>query len=140
MVWLWLVVLFISLTLFVLTKKVLLLPLCFSSLVSMILAIFKVEIITEVVVFLLLFVLIYALQFVFLKKYACSASHYTTESVVGQRCIVVEKIDNFAGCGLVKVGSQLWSARGAFEDDTFDLGENLTVVAIEGVKLICKKI
>ena len=61
------------------------------------------------------------------------------ESIVGEKCLVVEKIDNFAGCGLVKVNGQYWSARGAYEDDTFEIGESLRIVAIEGVKLICRK-
>jgi len=61
------------------------------------------------------------------------------EAIVGERCVVVEKIDNFAGCGQVKVNGQFWSARGAGEDDVFEIGEVLNIVALEGVKLICKK-
>ena len=61
------------------------------------------------------------------------------ESVIGERCIVTERIDNYAGCGQVKVNGQGWSARGAYDEDTFEVGESLRVVAIEGVKLICKK-
>ena len=61
------------------------------------------------------------------------------ESIVGEKCIVTERIDNFAGCGQVRVGNQGWSARGVYDDDTYEVGETLMVVAIEGVKLICKK-
>ena len=61
------------------------------------------------------------------------------DSVVGERCVVTEKIDNYAGCGEVKVKGQIWSARGVMEDDVFSEGETLKVVAIEGAKLICKK-
>jgi membrane protein implicated in regulation of membrane protease activity len=61
------------------------------------------------------------------------------ESIVGEKCVVIEKVDNFAGCGLVKVGKMQFAARGAFEDDVFEVGEVLSVVAIEGVKLILKK-
>ena len=61
------------------------------------------------------------------------------DNIVGERCVVTETINNFAGCGQVRVNGQIWSARGAGEDDTFDVGESLTVVAVEGVKLICKK-
>ena len=66
-------------------------------------------------------------------------SEPTIDSIVGKRCVVVEQIDNFAGCGQVKVGSQCWSARGTYDDDVFEIGESLDVVAIEGVKLICVK-
>lgn len=61
------------------------------------------------------------------------------DSVVGERCVVVEKIDNYAGCGEVRVKGQIWSARGVVENDVFEEGETLKVVAIEGAKLICKK-
>ena len=61
------------------------------------------------------------------------------ENVVGERCVVVERIDNFAGCGEVRVNGQIWSARGVSEHDEFDIGETLNIVAVEGVKLICRK-
>ncbi|MBQ8321994.1 MAG: NfeD family protein [Clostridia bacterium] len=61
------------------------------------------------------------------------------ESVIGEKCVVTEKIDNYAGCGQVKINGQLWSARSAYENDVFEEGDQLSIVAIEGVKLICKK-
>ena len=63
----------------------------------------------------------------------------TLDSIVGEKCIVTETIDNFAGCGQIKVKGQLWSARGFFDDDVFESGEMLRIVAIEGVKAVCKK-
>ena len=63
----------------------------------------------------------------------------TMESIIGEKCTVVEKIDNYAGSGLVKVKGQMWSARGVTDDDIFEVGETLHVVALEGPKLICKK-
>ena len=63
----------------------------------------------------------------------------TIDSIVGHRCIVTETIDNFAGCGQVKVGGQLWSARGFYDDDVYEVGTSLRIVAIEGVKAVCKK-
>ena len=61
------------------------------------------------------------------------------DSLVGERCTVVEEIDNYAGCGAVRVGNQIWAARGVGEDDIFEKGTSLKIVAIEGVKMICKK-
>ncbi len=61
------------------------------------------------------------------------------DAIIGERCVVTEQIDNYRGCGQVRVGSQIWSARGTKEDDVFEEGEVLNVVAIEGVKLICKR-
>ncbi|MBE6532533.1 MAG: hypothetical protein E7676_03360 [Ruminococcaceae bacterium] len=73
------------------------------------------------------------------KLHNSPSQDVSLESVIGERCVVTERIDNFAGCGQVKVNGQGWSARGAYDDDTFEVGESLMVVAIEGVKLICKR-
>lgn len=63
----------------------------------------------------------------------------TLDSIIGEKCTVVEKIDNYAGSGLVKVKGQTWSARGVSDEDVFEVGETLQVVALEGPKLVCKK-
>ena len=59
--------------------------------------------------------------------------------LIGARAIVTEKVDTFAGCGLVKVKGGEWAARGVGDEDVFQVGERLSVVAIEGVCLICRK-
>ena len=73
------------------------------------------------------------------KMRKSDSADVSLESVIGEKCLVTERIDNFAGCGQVKVNGQGWSARGAYDNDVFEVGESLMVVAIEGVKLICKK-
>ena len=64
---------------------------------------------------------------------------FNPESIVGKRCVVTEKIDNFAGCGQVKVNGQGWAARSAYDDVVFEVGDTLNIVAIEGVRLVCVK-
>ncbi len=64
---------------------------------------------------------------------------FNPETIIGKRCVVVERIDNFAGCGQVKVNGQGWSARAAYDDDCFEVGDVLSIVAIEGVRLVCVK-
>jgi membrane protein implicated in regulation of membrane protease activity len=59
--------------------------------------------------------------------------------IVGERCVVVEQINPSAGCGEVKVKGQIWAATGVSDNDVFEEGENLKVVAMKGAKLICKK-
>ena len=61
------------------------------------------------------------------------------DSIVGEKAVVVEKIDNFAGCGQVKINGMFFSARGTEDSDVFEVGQVLYVVAIEGVKLVCRK-
>ena len=76
---------------------------------------------------------------IFKKNGINSSQGFDLESVIGERCVVVERIVSYAGCGLVKVKGTMWAARGSYDDDVFEVGETLRVVAIEGVRLICKK-
>ncbi len=66
-------------------------------------------------------------------------AEYNIESIVGEKCVVIERVDNFAGCGLVRVKGREWSAMALNGDDVYAVGESVKIVAIEGVKVICKK-
>ena len=48
---------------------------------------------------------------------------FNPDNIVGKKCVVTEAIDNFAGCGQVKVNGQNWAARAAYDEDTFEVGE-----------------
>ena len=61
------------------------------------------------------------------------------QEIVGKKCVVIETIDNYAGCGQVRVNGQGWAARSAYDEDIFEPGETLNIVAIEGVRLVCVK-
>ena len=76
---------------------------------------------------------------VFTKELPANTTKTNIDAIIGERCIVTEKIDNYAGCGQVKIKGQIWSARGVMDEDVFEVGDVLHVVAIEGVKVICKK-
>ena len=58
------------------------------------------------------------------------------ESMVGRQAIVISEIDNLQGIGQVTVGGQEWSAE---EQVTIAVGAVVTVVAINGVKLIVRE-
>ncbi|MBQ2101046.1 MAG: NfeD family protein [Lachnospiraceae bacterium] len=60
------------------------------------------------------------------------------ESIVGRQGVVTETIDNLQGVGTVSVGGQEWTARNVDEDQVIEKGSVVEVVAISGVKLICK--
>ena len=76
---------------------------------------------------------------IFQKKDGDDQRSFDLESIIGEKCVVVERVDSFGGCGLVKVKGTQWAARGSYDDDVFDVGAVLKVVAIEGVRVICKK-
>lgn len=77
------------------------------------------------------------LSFVRIHTNKLNTAHLDT--IVGEKCIVTEKIDTFSGCGHARVKGQVWSARGINNDDVFEVGTVLKIVGIEGVKLICKR-
>ena len=64
---------------------------------------------------------------------------FVLDEIVGHRCKVINTIDNYVGGGLVKVGTSVWAARSAYDDETFEVGDTLNIVAIEGVRLVCVK-
>lgn len=61
------------------------------------------------------------------------------ESMVGRQAIVVSEVDNLQGIGQVTVGGQEWSARSADDQVNIAVGAVVTVVAINGVKLMVRE-
>ncbi len=57
------------------------------------------------------------------------------EGMVGKACTVTERILPLTG-GQVSVEGGLWAARSLSGDAAYEVGAHLTVVAIEGVKVI----
>ena len=138
--WIWLAVIVIAVIVEALTEQLISIWFVPAAVVAMVLDCVKVLPIIQVVTF----VVISALGIIFLRKICAKAkddraSKTNIEAIVGEKCVVTERIDNFAGCGQAKVKGQIWSARGIEDDDVFEVGEVLHVVAIEGVKIICKK-
>ena len=60
------------------------------------------------------------------------------DMLIGQECVVTEAIDNVLGLGAVTVGGKVWTARTEDADIKAEVGQTMTVVRIEGVKLIVK--
>lgn len=60
------------------------------------------------------------------------------ESAVGKQAIVLKEVSNLKGTGKVSLGGQEWSARSSDDDTELEEGSVVEVVAISGVKLICK--
>lgn len=73
----------------------------------------------------------------FLFRHLAHHRETPLEAMVGKTCIVTERIDPLTG-GQVEVEGNFWAARGLADCEGFDVGTRLVVVAIEGVKLICR--
>ena len=61
------------------------------------------------------------------------------DAVIGKKAVVTDRIDNISSQGAVKVGPSVWTAR-SVDGSVIEEGTVVEVVAIEGVKLICKVI
>lgn len=57
------------------------------------------------------------------------------DMVIGRTCAVTRRIDDLAGTGAVFVDGKTWTARSA-HGETFEPGDVVTIDGIEGVKLI----
>ncbi len=61
------------------------------------------------------------------------------DALVGEKGIVTETVDAEAGTGLVEINGEGWAARSVYTDDVYEAGQEVSVVAVEGVKVIVKQ-
>ena len=74
------------------------------------------------------------------KKYVnANTTPTNADMAIGRDCVVTETIDNVRGTGAVTVGGKIWTARMAAPDGYAEKGAVLTVLRIEGVKLIVEE-
>lgn len=92
----------------------------------------------QLVVFLVVSCITFALVRPLVKRYINPRTQRTNaDRLVGQEAIVTQTIDNLAGTGQASIAGQVWTARG--EDNTpIEAGARVTVLRIEGVKLIVR--
>ena len=60
------------------------------------------------------------------------------DRVIGMEGVVTEEISNLAGTGKVSLGGNMWTARTENEGGTIPVDAVVTVLRVEGVKLIVK--
>ena len=141
MPYIWLGVLILSIVLEALTFTLVSIWFVPGALISMILAFIPgVPFWVQIVVFLALtLVLLLFLKPITDKLLIGKRVATNADAVIGEMAVVTEPINNLEAKGQVKVRGQIWSARASDQNATYEVGEILNVIAIEGVKLICKK-
>ena len=93
----------------------------------------------QVVWFLLISIVPLVLTRPLARKYVNARTTPTNaEMLIGQECLVTEEIDTVLGKAAVTVGGKVWSARTENPGIQAQVGQTMTVVRIEGVKLIVK--
>ena len=138
--WAWIAVIAVAIILEVITEQLVSIWFVPGAIIATILDFFNVHFAVQILVVLILA----AAGIVFTKTYLVKKIHSNVvktnvDAIIGERCVVTERIDNYAGCGQVKIKGQIWSARAVADGDVFEIGDILNVVAIEGVKVICKR-
>ena len=117
---------------------------CFvpGSVVAMVLAVLRVDPVIQIVVCVVMSVTLLVLAKTVLKKYV-KKNHKVIKTNVdameGKTATVEECIDNSRDQGVVKINGQLWSARMENDVETAAKGEHVTVVRVQGSKIICRR-
>ena len=135
MLYVWIAVCIVAIAAEILTKKWIAVWFLPSALVALIFVLCRMSVPAQIGVFLVMLLIGEMLFLVFIRERAAVCF----EDAVGKRGTVIERVDNAAGCGLVKVNGQAYAARSISDEEIFEQGESLTVVAIEGVRLICRR-
>ncbi len=139
--WMWIGIVIVAIAIEATTDQLVSIWFVPGAIIAAIIDAFGAHILVQTLVFLVLSIVgIFFFRRLVTSKRCTTDTRTNIDAIVGEKCIVTEKIDTFAGCGQVKVKGQVWSARGAGDDDVFEPGVTLQVIAIEGVKLICKQI
>lgn len=134
--WIWLAVVIFTLVIEFATTEIVSIWFFVGSLISMILAICKVDPAIQIIVFVVVSLLSLVIARPFVKKYTKRNEIKTNvDSIVGRIALVTEDILD-GNRGVVKLDSQEWSA---ISNDNIVKGSKVVILSIEGNKLIVKE-
>lgn len=141
MIWIWLSVMVMTLVCEGLTTALVSIWFAPGALIALALAVLKAPIwVQSVAFFIASAICVVLFQSLFKKRLGKSKKMATNiDMLIGQKAVVSEKIDNIRAEGCVKVNGQLWSARS--EDESIIPNDEIVeIIAVSGVKLVCRKI
>ena len=139
MVILWLIVLILAIVIEVITLGLTSIWFAGGAILAIIAALLHANIGIQIALFVLsTILLLYFTRPIAVKYFNKDRVRTNAESIVGKQGIVLAEVDNLKGVGQVSVGGQEWSARSANDDQILEEGSVVEIVAISGVKLICK--
>ena len=95
----------------------------------------------QVALFLIVSIILLVLTRPVAVKYLDSKTQKTnSEALIGQKAVVLQTIDNLKTEGQVKVNGMEWTARAKTDEMVIPEGEVVTILEIQGVKLIVEPI
>ncbi len=106
------------------------------ALIALLVSLFSDSLLAQCIVFLAVSALCLALVRPIAKTHFSPRLHPTNaDRFIGEEAVVTETIDNLSASGQAKISGQVWTARSE-TDEPIPLGTTVTVLRIEGVKLI----
>lgn len=139
-VWVWLGLLVVLILAEITTVQLTTIWFAGGALVALILAAVGIDsLIIQITAFIAVSVILLIATRPIVKKYINKKSQPTNaDRCIGQSAIVTEDIDNILGKGAARINGTEWTARSE-NGDAIAAGATVTVVKIEGVKLIVRK-
>ncbi len=94
----------------------------------------------QVIVFLVVSaLLLYFTRPIAVKYFNKDRIRTNTESLIGRQAIVISEINNIEGTGQVNTGGMEWTARSSYNNVVLPVGMVVTILGIDGVKLIVEE-
>ncbi len=141
MLWIWVALLAIFVIIEATTAQLLTIWFAIGSFAALVTSFFTDNVLIQVVVFVVVSVVILAATRPIVKKMTAAKKQATNADMyIGQEGIVTEEIDNISAKGLVKVKGAVWTARSEIDNVKIAEGTHVTVIRIEGVKLIIRPV
>lgn len=136
----WLILFVILLVIEILTMGLTTVWFAGGALVAFILAFVGFGLPVQIIVFLLVSIgLLVLTRPIAMKFFNQERQKTNAESLIGQKAVVLEKIDTLHGTGRAEVNGMEWSAKTDDAEETIEAGEVVVIEGIQGVKLIVKK-
>ena len=136
----WLILFVILLVIEILTMGLTTIWFAGGALVAFILAFVGFGLPVQIIVFLLVSIgLLVLTRPIAMKFFNQERQKTNAERLIGQKAIVLERIDTLHGTGRAEVNGMEWSAKTDDSDETIDAGEVVVIEGIQGVKLIVRK-
>lgn len=138
MTWVWLGILVLSILVEATTMGLVAVWFMPGALISLVLSLFDVGKPWQIAVFVVLAVVLLLFGRRLFRPFNKKVKT-NTEALIGQIAVITEQVCNVESRGAAKLNGQEWSARAEQDDQSLEVGDRVLVVAIRGVKLICRK-
>ena len=141
MVWIWVALLATFIIIEASTAQLLTIWFAVGSFAALVSTFITDNIVAQVIVFVVVSAIALVVTRPLVKKMTKATKQPTNADMyIGKEAIVTEDINNLEAKGLVKVGGSVWTARTEVDNYTIPAGSHVTVIKIEGVKLIVRPI